>query len=88
MLFRSETDIVVIDEVGRLELRGQGWHDSVTDLLGKSGHNIIMTVRREFVEKVRNKWNLENVIVFDVRKSDPRKAVFTIIRNIMPDSPG
>jgi nucleoside-triphosphatase THEP1 len=85
-LLSAETDIVVIDEVGRLELRGQGWHDPVTDLLGKTGHNIIMTVRREFVEKIRDKWNLENVIVFDVRKSDPRKAVVTIVRHIMPDS--
>ncbi|NLN31068.1 MAG: DUF2478 domain-containing protein [Bacteroidales bacterium] len=86
-LITAVTDIVVIDEIGHLELRGGGWHDSLTDLLGKSGHNILMTVRREYVEKIRNKWNLEDVIVFDVRKSDPRKTVHTIIKNIMRDSP-
>ncbi|NLA50006.1 MAG: hypothetical protein GX876_11165 [Bacteroidales bacterium] len=85
-LISARTDLVVIDEVGRLELRGGGWHDSLTNLLGKSEHNILITVRRELVERVINKWNLEGVIVFDVRKSDPRKAVVTIIKNIIPDS--
>lgn len=84
-LVSARTDIVVIDEAGRLELRGGGWCDSITDLLGKSEHNILMTVRREFVERIRKKWNLENVIVFDIAKTDPGKAVSVIIKNIRPD---
>ena len=81
-LVYRDTGIVIIDEVGLLELQGRGWHDSISELLGKSSNHIIMTVRDKFVDEVIKKWNLTDPIIFNVQDNDNRKAGWLIYQQI------
>lgn len=76
------TGIVIIDEVGLLELQGRGWHDSISELLEKSSNHILMTVRDKFVDEVKKKWNLSDAIIFNVPDNDNRKAGWLIYQEI------
>ena len=76
------TGIVIIDEVGLLELQGRGWHDSISELLEKSSNHILITVRDKFVDEVKKKWNLSDAIVFNVTENDNRKAGWLIYQQI------
>jgi nucleoside-triphosphatase THEP1 len=81
-LVSEKTGIVIIDEVGLLELQGRGWHNSISELLEKSSNNILMTVRDKYVDDVKKKWNLTEAIIFNVPDNDNRKASWLIYQQI------
>lgn len=74
--------VAVIDEVGMLEVAGKGWAGSLDLLLNNFENHIILVVRDVFIEKVRNKWNLSDVIVFNIGESDFISAGEIILREI------
>jgi len=74
--------VVIIDEVGNLELEDQGWANSVKDLVFTSNNHIILVVRDIFVEKTIQKWNLKEVTVFNISDQDYLKVSKLIIENI------
>jgi nucleoside-triphosphatase THEP1 len=58
--------IVLIDEVGKLELNNLGWAQSIQELLHTSGNHLLLVVRKPFVESVIQKWNLNPCFVYDI----------------------
>ena len=78
--------IIIIDEVGLLELRNKGWSDCINDLLAKSKNHILFTVRDIYVDEVKNKWNLREAITFNVRETDYQKTGLSIIEHINSQS--
>lgn len=74
--------IVVIDEVGRLELNNKGWAKSIQELVNTSNNHILITVRDHFLEKVLEKWNFKNHYVFDVSKNDYKTISNTILEKL------
>jgi nucleoside-triphosphatase THEP1/uncharacterized protein YneF (UPF0154 family) len=81
-LISAGNKIIIIDEVGLLELGNKGWADSINDLLAKSKNNLLFTVRDKYVNDVRNKWNLKEAIVFNIRETDYQNAGLSIIERI------
>lgn len=61
--------IVVVDEVGLLELRGEGWAESLEKLTETSRNHLILAVRNIFLDRVIEKWDLKDPVVFDVTKT-------------------
>ena len=64
-------DIVVVDEVGRLELNNRGWSSHLSPLLDlpqKITH--IWVVRREFLPPVCAKWGIEPQVIIDTEEKD------------------
>ena len=81
-LVSEKTGIVIIDEVGFMELQGRGWYNSISELLDKSPNHILMTVRDKYVDEVKKKWNLTEAIIFNVPDNDNRKAGWLIYQQI------
>ena len=77
-LVLSDTQVIIIDEVGQLELNNGGWAACIDDLLLKSDAKIIMTVRESRLEEIIKKWNLVPVI-FHVSETDYLKSGSAII---------
>ena len=46
-------DLVIVDEYGPLELRGEGWRADVDCLFGEGSRLILLVVRREIADEVR-----------------------------------
>ena len=74
--------IVIIDEVGLLELGNKGWSDCINGLLAKSKNHILITVRDIYVNEVKNKWNLTEAITFNIKETDYLKTGVSILENI------
>lgn len=64
-------EVVVIDEVGRLELRGDGWHNELHELLKANKTTLVLSVRDSFVESVIEKFVMSEVQVISVENSKP-----------------
>lgn len=62
----NQTNYVIIDEIGKLELNNKGWYVALNRLLTNYSGEIILSVRTEFVKAVIEKWQLKNVQLIDV----------------------
>jgi nucleoside-triphosphatase THEP1 len=74
--------IVVIDEVGLLELRNKGWFESIDKLLGKPGKHLLLVVRNTFVDKIISKWDLSDTTIFNIEETDYVKAGKSVMEQI------
>ena len=70
--------IVVIDEVGMLELRNKGWADSLDGLVRLSGNHLLIGVRDIYLESVIKRWNFAGANIFYVSKTDYSDAFLSI----------
>ncbi|MCK9319515.1 nucleoside-triphosphatase, partial [Methanoculleus sp.] len=61
-----ETDLVVIDEVGRFELQGGVWAEQIDRLVALPHPPMIWTVRRRLLDTVIDRWKITNPVVVDV----------------------
>jgi nucleoside-triphosphatase THEP1 len=76
----ADDQLVVIDEVGMLELNGKGWAKQLNNLIQSGKNHLLIAVRDEFSEEVLKKWNIQHATVFEV----PVNA--SIIENKILDS--
>lgn len=78
----KDTKIVIIDEVGLLELGNNGWADSIDELISASEYHLLLAVRDSFTEQVIQKWNFAGCSVYAVRGSDYIAVSNTIIQQL------
>jgi nucleoside-triphosphatase THEP1 len=60
------SDILVIDELGPLEMAGRGWSDLISRILAESPKPMVWTVRRSLAEKVAVRWNVGKVVKIEL----------------------
>jgi nucleoside-triphosphatase THEP1 len=66
--------LIIIDEVGMLELQDEGWSENVSGTFGTT-NDLVLSVRDTFLERIRTKWDLRDAIVADITKNDPESAI-------------
>ena len=66
-----ESDVLVIDELGPLEMAGRGWSDLISRILLEDPKPMIWTVRRSLAAKIAVKWNVGEVRVVDAGEAHP-----------------
>ena len=67
----EEMDVLVIDEVGYLEIKGKGWFETIEKAMNKPGLDMIFVVRKRILEDVLNLWQNKQFIVVDITKTTP-----------------
>jgi nucleoside-triphosphatase THEP1 len=63
-------DVVIVDEVGFLELQGKGWSSALQALLEIDGIVHVWAVRRKLLDTVRAAWGLEAARIVSVEEPD------------------
>lgn len=71
----KDCNIVVIDEIGPLELQGKGWAGSVADLLQNTSVKQIWVVRRSAVQQVIGKFGVTQAVVLDIETTSLEDAI-------------
>ncbi|MCX6223279.1 MAG: DUF2478 domain-containing protein [Bacteroidia bacterium] len=64
------SDVLVIDELGPLEMAGKGWSDLIGRILHEDPKPMIWTVRRNLAQKIAVKWNVGEVRFIDIAVSE------------------
>jgi nucleoside-triphosphatase THEP1 len=70
---KSGSEVIVIDEVGRLELRGEGWNNELRILAQQNNTCLILAVRDVFVQEVITTFGFNNSQI--VRVKDARVEI-------------
>ena len=65
-----DKQLIVIDEIGPLELNGQGWSSSIDKITRSYMIPQLWVVRKSVVRHVAGKWNIGNAYVFDITDSN------------------
>jgi len=59
-------DVVIVDEVGPLELKGRGWSEVLVSLLDETRATVIIAVRKTLKEAVIERFGMDDARVIDV----------------------
>ncbi len=78
----AQKDFVVVDEIGPLELNGDGWAKSIdTLMLQPPGITLIFVVRKSLLEKVIAKWNLVQVKIVDIHSQGVEEVAQSLLKS-------
>ncbi|MRR23814.1 DUF2478 domain-containing protein, partial [bacterium] len=75
----STVDVVILDEAGPLELRGQGWSDRISGLLHETRVILILAVRKNLTDAVTQKFGITGARVTDVANGDVMRFADEIV---------
>jgi nucleoside-triphosphatase THEP1 len=82
MLFsraQEGADLLVIDEIGPLEMNDSGWSFVIEQICVTSDLPMIWVVRKSMVERAASKWNVGDIFVFDIEEDKEEDALTLII---------
>ena len=65
----QKKNVIMIDEIGRMELNGKGWKNTLENLLTFPDLCLILAVRNDFVNMVIEKFNIGNSTLLPVSKT-------------------
>ena len=71
----ANTDLVIIDEVGPVELKGKGWAKSIENLVSRKDTVQLWVVRKHLLKKVFRQWKIGDILVLDVGNDDLDDAI-------------
>lgn len=77
-------DLVIIDEIGPLELRGEGWAESLTCLVEQISCPMILTVRSRLSQQVVTTWNLDHVTYWDATRISVAQIIDDLDLSVEP----
>jgi nucleoside-triphosphatase THEP1 len=75
----ENTQLVIIDEIGPVELKGRGWAEEIEALVNAGGVMQCWVVRRQLLKRVIRQWNIGDVMVLDVKEDEPEQSAGEII---------
>lgn len=77
-----DADLVVVDEVGPLELKGNGWTPELNALVKEGRKPMIWVVRLDMVKEICQRWSLSNPPVWEVGRKKIDAIVAELVRAI------
>lgn len=66
--------VVFIDEIGLFELENALWANAFQSLLDANSNQIVISVRRTFLNQVIEKWKLHDAVIVDATTDCPEKV--------------
>ena len=79
----TNTQIVIIDEVGKLELDNNGWASGIDELIKNAQNHLLLVIRDRYIEQIIDKWEINNYQVFDIKENTFTSINNTIHRSII-----
>ncbi|MFW5725095.1 MAG: nucleoside-triphosphatase [Bacteroidota bacterium] len=71
-------DLIVIDEIGPLEINGKGWAPAIEELVSTSGITQLWVVRERLVKPIMRKWNVGNILLLNINDDKPETAALRV----------
>jgi nucleoside-triphosphatase THEP1 len=76
----QKSQIVFIDEIGAWELQGQGWAESLNELILRCDMPVILAVNIKLVDQVIESWQLQDPIIIEAKKTNSTEAFTDIMQ--------
>ena len=73
-------DLVIIDEIGPIEVKGLGWAGEVGKMVEKKWPLQLWVVRRQLLKRVSRQWKIGNILLIDVSTDTVDEARVHILK--------
>jgi nucleoside-triphosphatase len=70
----QNSQIVFIDEIGAWELQGQGWAESLNELILRCDMPVILAVNTKLVDQVIESWQLHEPLIIEAKNTSSAEA--------------
>jgi len=77
----NQLDILVIDEIGYLELQGKGWFEAIEKAMSQPNLTMVFVVRKRILEQVLKLWQNKHIIVMDIKNNKPADLIKALQNN-------
>lgn len=74
LLLGKPGELLVIDEIGLFETKGRVWHRVLKELIKTSENPLLITIRKQFVQKVINCFSLKDPTIFELNEDSKEIA--------------
>lgn len=81
----NKTQIKVIDEIGKLELEGKGWCESIYQIIEDSESNLLLSVREEVVNEINVKFGFTPEIIYSVNENRNNDLYLRILTDLQKE---
>lgn len=78
----NNRELIIIDEIGRLEFDHKGWSNCLNEIMKKSESHILLTVRDIFIDEFMKMWNTRPVYLYPISEYDDKTISTSILKNI------
>lgn len=82
----QDNDLLVVDEIGPLEINDQGWAPALEEVIKNGGLPQLWIVRESLLKPMIRKWNLGDVYVFNISTDPVEKIAETLLHKITGNS--
>lgn len=76
---RSKCDILILDEIGPIELHEEVWFPAVKKILSEFNGILVFSVREKLIEAVIEKFKIHEAFIEDIEQTTPRKTGESIL---------
>jgi nucleoside-triphosphatase THEP1 len=81
----ADCNLIVIDEVGPLELSGKGWASSLDLVMNNASFPLLLVVRENILEKIRERWKFIPDLMWNLDNTESDEILSDMIKVIVPD---
>ena len=74
----KKADLVIIDEVGPVELKGKGWANEIENLVTQKSVLQLWVVRNHLLKRVFRQWKIGDILIVDVGSDTVEEAIEAI----------
>jgi nucleoside-triphosphatase THEP1 len=78
---QDAADLVMLDEIGPLELQGQGWAAGLSELRWQTEVPLLLVVRKSLIDDVLARWSLRPCRVFEVAPGNLEEVIEQLERH-------
>lgn len=86
ILTNVSQSVVVVDEIGKMENKGDGWAESFASLLQRNNLLVIASFRKELLKELQQKFDVTNAPVFDLDAENLETIPDRIIQMVKENS--
>jgi nucleoside-triphosphatase THEP1 len=75
----SGCKLIVLDEIGKWELKGGGWHPLIAELVSKQKIPMLWVVRQDFTNQIKSFYSQNQAIEINIEQTTVAQAAEVII---------
>ncbi len=82
----SDCKLVIIDEVGPLELNNKGWSDSIDKIINQLSVPVLLVIRESLIDRVKERWQFIPKHIWKIQNGNSSDIYNEIVNTLINDN--
>ncbi|MFV0266397.1 MAG: nucleoside-triphosphatase [Draconibacterium sp.] len=82
LLQEADHQVMLVDEVGKLEIKGEGWGRALTERIRKQENHLVLSFRKDLLDDLIHKFELTKAVVLDVETTPEKEIIDAVLARL------